>query len=479
MKLLDADSSDLYVFQRVVDLTTDPDLSNFCMSCHDNDGATRLLLPLDPMDPFANGNAAPDIATRFMGNLQWSEWYGDTCFGYEGSNRAVNSHHDISDTDQALSGSKIECLDCHGAHTSAASQKLTDPFAKNVAWAGTLNQFCLACHIGEHEANDPMGSHPLATMPSEVVMSSFYTPPPAEIPGESCGADMVYDCAGNCVNQTSVDASLANASCDDFGVLDLDCSVFSFDGGDCRPVNTPRTLCDTDKVWDCADNCVDIAAIFDDPDALPTPTEGALGGPICDEALGLDLNCYEYNYDGEACDPCIGNDCSSVGGIGACDYDIAPWHIDAAWQNTHHGNDSKRDWPGYSGAPTVPEMDCVVCHDAHGSYDAATNPGGNPYMLRDYVEGSQFLDDSARSLGNPQPWSQGTDGPVVITNPTPENIGPQLGSQFCVKCHADWAPAYTWHEFNCTGCLTCHSHGGAFGTADWGEYPRNDHQWCP
>ena len=43
-------------------------------------------------------------------------------------------------------------------------------------------------------------------------------------------------------------------------------------------------------------------------------------------------------------------------------------------------------------------MDCIACHDSHGSYDAVTNPGGNPYMLRDYVEGSQFLDDSAR------PW---------------------------------------------------------------------------
>jgi hypothetical protein len=470
VRLSDADTGSLYEFQTASELTSDPDLSNFCMSCHDQDGATRLELPLDPMTPFANGNAPPDVATRFMGTVQWNEYYGDFCFGYEGSNRAVNSHHDISDADQTLSGAKIECLDCHGAHTSAASQKLTDPFAENVAWTDTLNQFCLTCHNGEHGPNDLI-------VPSEVSMPTFYTPPPSEIPGENCGEDMVYDCAGSCVTQTAVDTNLDNASCDDYGTLDLDCSIFSFDGGDCRPVNTPNTSCDTDKVWDCADNCVGLVTLFGNPDALPDPIPAALGG-TCDEAAELDLSCGEFNYDYEACDPCVGNDCSYVGGIDSCNYDFAPWWIDAAWKNTPHGGDSKRDWVGYSGAPTVPEMECVACHDSHGSYDAATNPGGNPYMLRDYVEGSQFLDDSARTLGNPQPWDQGTDGRVVITNPTPDNIGPQLGAQFCVKCHADWVQAYSWHAYDCTGCLTCHSHGGAWGTNDWGPAPA-DQKWCP
>ena len=382
----------------------------------------------------------------------------------------MNSHHDISDSDQASSGAKIECLDCHGAHTSAASQKLTDPFAENVVWTGTLNEFCLTCHKGEHEPNDP-------NMPSEVSMPTFYTEPPPEVPGEICGTDMVYDCAGNCVTQLAVDANLADGSCDDFGTLDLDCSVFSFDGDDCRPVNTPNTTCGTDKFWDCADNCVDLVTLIGDPDALPDPIPAALGG-TCDEALGLDLNCAEFNYDYNTCNPCIGNDCSYVGGVDSCNYDFAPWWIDAAWKDTPHGGDSKRDWAGYSGAPTVPEMDCVACHDSHGSYDATTNPGGNPNMLRDYVEGSQFLDDSARTLGNPQPWNQGTDGPVVITSPTPENIGPQLGAQLCVKCHANWVQAFSWHEFDCTGCLTCHSHGGAWGTNDWGPAPA-DQKWCP
>ena len=71
---------------------------------------------------------------------------------------------------------------------------------------------------------------------------------------------MVYDCTGACVAQTAVDTGLTNASCDDYGELDLDCSVFSFDNGDCRPVNTPNTSCGTDLVYDCADNCVDEVA---------------------------------------------------------------------------------------------------------------------------------------------------------------------------------------------------------------------------
>jgi hypothetical protein len=462
VNLLDPDGGAGYNFIYVTDIISDPDLSNFCANCHDDNGATRLALlpdPLDPLDPFANGNTPPDVATKFKGTVQFNEFYGDGCFGYEGSNREVNSHHDISDADQAFSGAKLECLNCHGAHTSAATQKVTDPFESNLAWTGTLNEFCLSCHAGGHGPADP-------AFPEKVAVPAFYTPPPDNIPGESCGTDMVYDCNGDCVAQADVNTVLGDNSCDAVVGLNLDCNIFDFDNRDCSPTNTPNTSCDVDSVWDCSDSCLAL-----------TTVNPALGG-TCDEAAGLDLNCPEFNNDYNACNPCVGNDCTSVGGIDSCDYDFAPWWIDADWKNTPHGADSKRNWAGYSGAPTVPEMDCVACHDSHGSYDVAANPGGNPYMLRDYVEGSLFLDDSARPLGNPQPWNQGTDGPVVITAPTPDNIGPQLGNQLCVKCHADWVAAYSWHADNCTGCLTCHSHGAAWGTNDWGPAPA-DQKWCP
>jgi hypothetical protein len=78
VELIDPDDGSIYRFMLAGDLISDPDLSNFCSNCHDEDGAQRLASPLDP---FENGNAPPDVATRFLGTLQWDEWYGDFCFG--------------------------------------------------------------------------------------------------------------------------------------------------------------------------------------------------------------------------------------------------------------------------------------------------------------------------------------------------------------------------------------------------------------
>ena len=145
VKLIDADNSSIYQFIKPENLTTDPDVSNFCMSCHDANGATRLATPLNP---FGNGNIAPDVKMKFQGTLQWNEWYGDFCFGDEGTLRSVNSHHDISNADQIFSGAKIECLNCHGSHISSATTKIANPNSTNSVWAGTYNDFCLTCHSG-------------------------------------------------------------------------------------------------------------------------------------------------------------------------------------------------------------------------------------------------------------------------------------------------------------------------------------------
>jgi hypothetical protein len=145
VELIDPDDSSIYRFMKPSDLASDPDLSNFCSGCHDADGAQRLASPLDP---FGNGNTPPDVATRFLGTLQWDEWYGDFCFGEEGTLRRVNSHHDISDSDQALSGAKIECLNCHGAHNASADTPIADPSNQSLAWTGSMNDFCLSCHYG-------------------------------------------------------------------------------------------------------------------------------------------------------------------------------------------------------------------------------------------------------------------------------------------------------------------------------------------
>jgi DNA-binding beta-propeller fold protein YncE len=143
--LIDPDNGSLYHFQRPEDLISDPDVSDFCAHCHDADGAARLP---NPHDPFGNGNNPPDVASKFAGTLQWLEEYGDDCLGTEGTQRPVNSHHDISNADQTFSGAKIECLNCHGAHSSGATQPVADPFAPFTPWTGSGNEFCLACHNG-------------------------------------------------------------------------------------------------------------------------------------------------------------------------------------------------------------------------------------------------------------------------------------------------------------------------------------------
>jgi hypothetical protein len=152
VELLDPDTAAVYRFVQPEDLAGDPDVSSFCAACHDADGAQRLP---SPADPFADGQPPPDVAAKFQGTLQWLEEYGDICVGTEGTLRAVNSHHDVSDSDQAFSGAKLECLHCHGAHTSSSTQPLVDPYQPTTPWAGTDNDFCLSCHGGGAGPADP------------------------------------------------------------------------------------------------------------------------------------------------------------------------------------------------------------------------------------------------------------------------------------------------------------------------------------
>jgi len=316
--LIDADTGTLYSFIEPSDLISDPDTSNFCASCHDGDGAARMAAPFDP---FGNGNIPPDVAVKFQGTLEWNEWYGDFCFGNEGTLRAVNSHHDISDADQSFSGAKLECLNCHGAHAASATQPVTDPFNPTQPWAGDDNGFCLACHGGGAGPFDP-------GFPSGVI-----------------GPDM------------------------------------------------------------------------------------------------------------------------ALRGIDSCEYTEDPWWVDFSWTHAAHGLDSKRGWPGYSGAPGA-ELPCKSCHDPHGS-NTPTNPAGNPYMIADTIDGTPYVDDGARTLGfNGPPWTtQGTlNDPVTVTI-SGTNVS---WGGMCATCHTDWQSAYSWHS-SCSGCQTCHGHGQAWGNYDWGD----------
>ena len=135
------------------------------------------------------------------------------------------------------------------------------------------------------------------------------------------------------------------------------------------------------------------------------------------------------------------------------------------------GFDSKRYWAGYPNQPdTDAVLDCTVCHDQHGSY-TDTNTLGNPYMIRDFVDGTPFIDDGNRP--NPSTWSAtrtGTAGSVVVTiSGTTVDWG--SSDSLCIKCHDTWLASYSWHSY-CNGCQTCHGHGQSWDGYDWG--PGND-----
>ncbi len=346
VELIDPDAGSIYRFIAASDLTGDPDVSNFCDGCHDADGATRLA---QPFNPFGNGNAAPDVATKFSGALQWNETYGDFCFGNEGTLRGVNSHHDISDADQAFSGAKLECINCHSSHGVSNAQPTADPFNPTKPWTGSDNDFCITCHGGGNGPLDPQ-------FPPDV-----------------------------------------------FGpVID---------------VNDPGWV-----------------------------------------ALGLDWTTILGGA-------CLTADCSSLRGIDSCDYVDGPWYVDYSWTHSAHGPDSKRAWGGYSGAPGA-DMNCKECHDPHGSY-TPTNTLGNPYMIRDTVDGTPFIDDGTRTGGfNGPPWNTSGTARGVTVGISGLNVDWGSTASLCSACHADWLNAYDFHS-TCNGCQTCHGHGMAFGEADF------------
>ncbi len=93
-------------------------------------------------------------------------------------------------------------------------------------------------------------------------------------------------------------------------------------------------------------------------------------------------------------------------------------------------------------------------------------------MIKDFVDGTTFIDDGNRP--NPGTWSDspGTSGNVVVAiNGTSVDWG-SAGS-LCSKCHSTWLAADSWHSY-CNGCQTCHGHGQSWAGTDWGTQGGND-----
>jgi len=436
LDLFGADGNILYRGDNVTNIVSnahpDHDISDFCESCHDADGASRLVAPLDPMDPFSNGNPPPDVASRFKGTFRALESVSDFCFGKLSSKRPVSSHHDISKGDQDFSGAKIECVSCHAVHSASATTKIVDPYDKANIWGDdplnqpeeTINNFCLTCHAGGSGPNDP-------GFPAGVKGPVYHR---QNQPGSSCGSNMVWDCADQCINASDAAAVVGDAFCEDG-----DLSIGSFD----LRCNAPFQYLDTDNVT---------------------------------------LINANFNNDGGDCGPIpLTDGYSLLSGIDTCQgYSQNPWNNDISWSHSPHGPGSKRGWTDYVQNPQVPafELDCVTCHDPHGSY-SPTNPGGNPYMIRDLVDGTGFIDDGSRlgtqwgyNATNPAKNHYGTSGPVAVTG---LNDG-QGWAGFCSKCHGDWRAASS--QSHACACLTCHSHGAAFGDQDYSKGVDST-TWCP
>jgi cysteine-rich repeat protein len=348
VELLDPDDGQVVSFVNASELSSDPDLSTFCMHCHDADGARRLSRPFDP---FGTGLAPTDVATKFSGTLRWLEWYGGSeYFNGEGTWRVVNSHHDISDADQAENGSKLECLSCHSAHGPSDKQSLVDPYSPLAPWSKSENEFCLACHAGGATQAD-------SGMPSSV--------------------------------------------------------------------------------------------------SRPTVT--------------VDVNGVPCVPDGASCSTVV----PALRPLDTCDYQTLPWYVSYRWQTSAHGLGSKRGWlPYYSGAPSY-ELPCRACHDPHGSA-TANNPKGNPYAIRDWVDGTSYVDDgSLRGSWLGPAWTTyGTAREVVIKVEEGEPP-PPWGKGYskvdleplCGTCHSQIDP---FHFHDVGPCLSCHGHGQPADSYDFG-----------
>ncbi len=134
-----------------------------CLNCHwphgwpDGNGGKYPRLTVDLEERLCytchDGNpASTDVRTHF----ETSNWVTAAAGWY--SNPNLNSHHDVNDADQSISGAKIECVNCHDPHRVTPTNRLVsdpDPSdgrvpAPDQTWSGSdyQSEWCLDCHDG-------------------------------------------------------------------------------------------------------------------------------------------------------------------------------------------------------------------------------------------------------------------------------------------------------------------------------------------
>jgi hypothetical protein len=146
-------------------------------------------------------------------------------------------------------------------------------------------------------------------------------PEPDPEPGVSCGDGRVYDCSLICVSESLATSWTGDGFCEDGttyeGAYNLYCEAFDMDGGDCDESDdtgadadadagadadtgetpgapVPGAACGTDRVYDCAGECV-----------VASTAEMWSTDMYCDgeEAVfGMHLDCEAFDFDDGACE---------------------------------------------------------------------------------------------------------------------------------------------------------------------------------
>jgi hypothetical protein len=250
--------------------------------------------------------------------------------------------------------------------------------------------------------------------------------------GDTCGSGKVYDCAGNCVNESLAQSWIGDGYCDEgtYG-MDLVCPEFNNDGGDCIAHS-----CGSGKVYDCAGNCVDESL-----------AQSWIGDGYCDEGTyGMDLVCSEFNNDG-----------------GDCVYAEAPLAFGVVSGSGSRLSGTSNWSASYN--PAYKRYEITISGESYyfGDYTTVVTPsfstGSTGYCTTDSVDG-KLLIECYDSLGNPtMPSSlsfmsfKKSDG--IGLAEAPLAFGVVSGSGSRVSGTSNWSasynPAHKWYEITISG----------------------------
>ncbi|MDH5716596.1 MAG: hypothetical protein OEZ22_03045 [Spirochaetia bacterium] len=492
-------------------------LSNFCLGCHDSDGAA--ILAANALDPFGNGNQPPDAKTAFLsGNVGGVPTtyvdtnYKTTGYTYYSSNaRTVNTRHDVFATDHSVNGTTLDCLDCHNPHTSAKEQPVVHPWARTRAYdfndadpvldRQKKNSFCLECHMGGETAiaPDPAETNPYKMQfPPRVnpqrsgtdtglneyaidynnwtnYYGLFETTPGVFLPGQPGEGQYIFLSTGTLAagriskwNSSSMYLDAVNGYSGSMEVL-VDNTISIGDTFEFRLCPWWRPNCDVTTIRSL------------------TYLDGYIG---YGDAAVSNLTLIRQGTPGKA---------SLIKGVNSGGYGASPWYVNLSWRFSPHGKDSKRTWKNVTskhryydkadGINYAAELMCINCHNKHGST--------NLYSINEIVDGSSYYNDGYyngtsgfknTASGTPEPIVQNL-APVQITT---ASTGGVYLAPLCEKCHytkgAHGGHSNTFvcdpNDAACTtnppdpqACVNCHNHGGIADKDGWLKFPGDEPEY--